>query len=47
MMLSIYRFHDTLSNIAVSVSVSLLAGYIMAIVLNNFYDSKKLSEPLI
>lgn len=47
MTLSICRFHNTLSNIAVSVSVSLLVGYIMAIVLNNFYDNKKLSEPLI
>lgn len=47
MMFSIYRFHDTLSNIAVSVSVSLLVGYIMAIVLNNFCDNRKLSEPLI
>jgi O-antigen/teichoic acid export membrane protein len=47
MVLSIYRIHDTLSNIAVSISVSLLVGYIMAIILNNFFDNKKLSEPLI
>jgi O-antigen/teichoic acid export membrane protein len=47
MALSIYRIHDTLSNIVVSISVSLLIGYIMAIVLNNFCDNKKLSEPLI
>lgn len=47
MSLSIYRFHDTLSNIAISVSVSLLIGYILAIILNNFHDSKKVSGPLI
>ena len=47
MIFSIYWFHNTLSNIAVSVSVSLLFGYIIAIVLNNFFDNKKLSEPFI
>jgi O-antigen/teichoic acid export membrane protein len=47
MSLSIYWIHDTLSNIAASVSVSLLIGYILAIVLNNFFGSKKMPEPLI
>jgi O-antigen/teichoic acid export membrane protein len=47
MSLAIFWFHDTLSSIAASVSVSLLFGYIAAIVLNNFFDSKKLSEPFI
>jgi O-antigen/teichoic acid export membrane protein len=47
MSLAIYLFHSTLSNIAVSVIVSLLIGYFLAVVLNNFFDNKKLSEPLI
>jgi O-antigen/teichoic acid export membrane protein len=45
--LSIYRFHSTLPSIVISVSISLLIGYVMAIILNNFFDNKKLSKPLI
>jgi len=47
MSLAVYRYHDTLFNIIVSMSVSLLIGYVFAIILNNFFDNKKISEPLI
>jgi len=47
MSLSIYFFHSTLSSIAVSISVSLLIGYIFAIILNNLHDNKEITEPLI
>jgi len=47
MSLAIFWFRDTLSIIAVAVSVSLLVGYILAIILNNFFGSKKMPEPLI
>jgi len=47
MSLAIYWFHDTLSNIAVSVGSSLLVGYVLAIFLNYFVNRRKLSEPLI
>lgn len=47
MSLAIYWFHGTLSSIAAAVSISLLIGYAMTIILNNFSDHKRLSEPLI
>jgi len=44
---AIFRFHGTLAQVAVSVSLSLLLGYFFAILLNFSGKKKKIIEPVI